>query len=163
MSSEVVQTDAALTARSGSVPNTESAGHSALGREREGEACGPTGRGRRGRSNCQPSSHRSTACHFLEPPQDSRDAGSSETPSHSSSSIPLSRPSSGAKMGKVACLRYQVSHPLLLPAFCVISGDWGLSAPCSPAATHLPSFQVSIFARESESLTYELEHKIFRM
>ena len=112
-----------------SVPNTEHAGHSALGREREREmGVAPQG-GRRGSG--QTASLAATGAlsvTSLSHHRTAEIAGSSETPSHSSSSIPLSRSSSGAKMGKVACLRYQVSHLLLLPAFRVISGDWGLSA-----------------------------------
>lgn len=133
------------------MPHTESAGHSALGRERE-RGVAPQG-GRRGSG--QTASLAATGAlpvTSLSHHRTAEMAGSSETPSHSSSLIPLFRSSSGAKTGKVTCLRYQVSHLLLLPPFCVISGDWGLLPVCSPAATHLPSFQVSISARESESL-----------
>lgn len=110
-----------------SMPHTESAGHSALGRERE-RGVAPQG-GRRGSG--QTASLAATGAlpvTSLSHHRTAEMAGSSETPSHSSSSIPLFRSSSGAKTGKVTCLRYQVSHLLLLPPFCVISGDWRLSA-----------------------------------
>lgn len=81
-------------------------------------------------------------------------AGELRAPSHSSSSIPLFRPSSGAKMGKVACLRYQVSHPCFsLPSVYL----WGLGTVCLSALQLLltfPVFRSSISARESESLIW---------
>lgn len=109
------------------MPNTESARHSALGRERE-RGVAPQGGGRGSGETASPAATEAPPATSLSYHKTTEMAGSSETPSDSSSSTPLSRSTSGAKMGKVTCLRYRVSHLLLLPPFCVISGGCELSA-----------------------------------
>lgn len=133
------------------MPNTESAMHNALGKERE-RGVAPQG-GRKGSGETAgPAATGAPPATSLSHHKTAEMAGSSETPSHSPSSTPLSRSTSGAKMRKVTCLMYQVSHRLLLLPFCVISGGCELFA-CLLSA-HLPSSQISASARESESLTW---------
>ena len=119
------------------MPNTESARHSALGRERE-RGVAPQGGGKGRGETAGPAATGAPPATSLSHQKTAEMAGSSETHSHSSSSTPLSRSTSGAKMRKVTCLKYQVSHRLLLLPFCVISGGCELSA-CLLSSCYSPS------------------------
>lgn len=102
-----------------------------LGREREkqrGVALQGAGRGGSRTNPAQePQEHLLVTC--MGRHRTAKLAGSSETPSHSPSPIPLSRSKCEAKMGKMTCLRHQVAHVPLLQPFCVISGGCELFVP----------------------------------